>query len=70
MTRKLVDAIDTKDMGVINDSAKSALSDYVRMTWGNEYDLGMDVEVEGREVVDSTGEVVGYIFLMEWDEES
>lgn len=59
----LVDLIDISDMGVVRSATREEVEGYVRDSRGSDYDLGLEVD-GGYEVVDSTGEVVAFIFLV------
>lgn len=63
MAKYLTDLIKVEEMGVAVGGSRSAAEEYVSISWGDEFELGLDVD-GGFEVVDETGEVVGYIFLV------
>lgn len=62
----LVDLIDISDMGVVRSDSREEVESYVKDSRGDDYELGLEVD-GGYEVVDSTGEVVAFIFLVAED---
>jgi hypothetical protein len=60
----LVDLVKVEEMGVTTGGNRTRVEEYVQIAWGDEFELGLEVEeICGYEVVDTVGEVVGYIFL-------
>jgi hypothetical protein len=59
--RHLVNVVYTSDMGVTVSGETDKIEEYLDCWGGGDYSLGFQVEMKGVEVVDETGEVVGYI---------
>jgi hypothetical protein len=67
MGKVLVDLIDVSDMGVNHGGDRRSVEEYVKLVRGDDFEIGLEVP-GGYEVVDSTGVVVAYLFLVSEDD--